>query len=212
MKTRLMLCALPLLFTAACTAPADPEETADAGSPYLAKEVVGIHMLSADRNYDKLAEALPEEFVRNTFKVSEEMDMMVHDQPEGVMYHWGKNHVVVKMGSERPFASIYKAEAVFDHMIQTSKPEMKETVAAVDSLDVVAEPAEASASETIVGLGDKAVWTPATETLHVLFNNHILNLTVETADNEATKKQRAVLMAEVLLANLTGVPAGPSEK
>jgi hypothetical protein len=250
MKTRLIY-ALPLLFATAC-APNSPDDAGDAGgtgSPYLAKEVVGVHMLSTDTNYDKLSEDLTEEFVRNTFKLGETTEVEVEDTRDGIEYSWGKNHLIVKMGGEKPFASIYTAEASFDRMFQPGAAREAEAMAArtkppvsgpatqgtgvegpgiesgkvgVDAsvlndssqhptpgITAVAAHLTAPAEDTekgeaIEGLGDKAIWEPKTETLHVLMNNHILNLTVETADREAIKKERAITLAEVLLANLTG--------
>jgi hypothetical protein len=255
MKTRLLIYALPLLFTAAC-APNNMDDAGDAGgtgSPYLAKEVVGVHLLSTDTNYDNLADDLSEEFVRGTFKVGEETEIDVEDTPDGVEYSWGKNHIVVKMGGAKPFASIYTAEAVFDRALQPAQAEAKamatQTKPAISGpatqgtgaegpgiesgkvgMDAsvlndssqhtspgetavaaqFVEPTQNTATgEAIAGIGDKAIWQPATETLHVLLNNHIMHLKVETADSETVKKQRAVTLASVLLAKLTGLHVGP---
>ncbi len=49
------------------------------------------------------------------------------------------------------------------------------------------------------GLGDKAVWDASTKTMHVLLNNHILNVRVNTSDNMAMSRQRAAILANVML-------------
>jgi hypothetical protein len=51
----------------------------------------------------------------------------------------------------------------------------------------------------VPGVGDKAVWEPAKQTIHVLYNNHIMNVMVKTTGSEATKKQQAANLAEVIL-------------
>ena len=61
-------------------------------------------------------------------------------------------------------------------------------------------PATSSRKEIAVeGIGDKAVWEPATHTLHVLYNNHIVNVQVKTNDSQATQQQRAAMIANVIL-------------
>ncbi|HEX9956763.1 MAG TPA: hypothetical protein VGA96_05900 [Fibrella sp.] len=49
------------------------------------------------------------------------------------------------------------------------------------------------------GLGDKAVWDASTKTMHVLLNNHILNVRVNTSDNMVVSRQRAAKLANVML-------------
>lgn len=51
----------------------------------------------------------------------------------------------------------------------------------------------------VMGVGDKAVWEPAKQTMHVLYNNHILNVLVKTADPENLKRQRAVTLSKVIM-------------
>jgi hypothetical protein len=256
MKTRLIAFALPLLVSASCGSPNtdDANDAAGTGSPYLAREVVGVHMLSSDANYDKLADNLTEEFVRATFKLGEDTELMVHDERAGVEYHWGKNHVHITMADERPFPSVYHAEAAFNKMYQNGKTDVMgqmgeagekaplsgpnpegtgaegpgvesgqvghDANTANDTTDhpsgetaaatIVVKPVkDTEKGEAVLGVGDKAIWEPATETLHVLLNNHILNIKVETADKEAVKQERAKVLAQVLLANMTGLKQGP---
>lgn len=49
------------------------------------------------------------------------------------------------------------------------------------------------------GVGDKAVWEPAKQTMHVLYNNHILNVLVKTSDPENLKRQRAMTLSKVIM-------------
>jgi hypothetical protein len=51
----------------------------------------------------------------------------------------------------------------------------------------------------MTGVGDKAVWEPAKSTLHVLYNNHIVNVRVQTKANEATRQQKASSLANLVL-------------
>jgi hypothetical protein len=61
------------------------------------------------------------------------------------------------------------------------------------------------------GLGDKAVWDPANRTLHVLLNNHILNVQVKTADKPAVAQQRAAILANVIFHEVVGDYYGPDD-
>ncbi|GAB3556816.1 hypothetical protein [Spirosoma fluminis] len=49
------------------------------------------------------------------------------------------------------------------------------------------------------GIGDKAVWEPAKNTLHVLYNNHIVNVGVQMKGTTAQRQQKATSLAEVIL-------------
>ena len=51
----------------------------------------------------------------------------------------------------------------------------------------------------VAEVGDKALWDAKTATLHTLYLNHIINLTVKTNQPEAEKKARAVRMAQVIV-------------
>ena len=52
-------------------------------------------------------------------------------------------------------------------------------------------------------LGDKAVWDETTGAMHVLYNNHIINVTVETKGQPETKKKQAESLAEVLIEKIS---------
>jgi len=55
------------------------------------------------------------------------------------------------------------------------------------------------AYEAVPGVGDKAVWNPTTGAMHVLYLNHIINVTVETKGKPEARKEQAQSMAEVLI-------------
>lgn len=51
----------------------------------------------------------------------------------------------------------------------------------------------------VPNIGDKAVWDETTGAMHVLYNNHIISVTVESKDKAEVRKERAQSLAEVLL-------------
>ncbi|MBD2704286.1 hypothetical protein IC229_26820 [Spirosoma sp. BT702] len=53
--------------------------------------------------------------------------------------------------------------------------------------------------EPVSGVGDKAVWDASTSQLHVLYNNHIINVTVESKGKAVEKKHQAETLSEVLI-------------
>lgn len=52
-------------------------------------------------------------------------------------------------------------------------------------------------------LGDKAVWNETTGAMHVLYNNHIISVTVETKGQSEAKKKQAESLAEVLIEKIS---------
>ncbi len=103
-----------------------------------------------------------------------------------------------EIGAEMPVAMDGRAAA------------KRDTSAATDTANTVSrvtpqaaklvEPATSQAGfVAVTGVGDKAVWETAKQTMHVLYNNHILNVRVQTADPESLKRQRAVTLAKVVL-------------
>ena len=57
--------------------------------------------------------------------------------------------------------------------------------------------------EAVANLGDKAVWNATTGAIHVLYNNHIISVMVETKDKAEVKKQRAESLADVLIEKIS---------
>lgn len=62
------------------------------------------------------------------------------------------------------------------------------------------EPAVSKGSfDAVSNVGDKAVWDASTGAMHVLYNNHIINVTVETKDKPELRKEHAKSLVEVLI-------------
>jgi hypothetical protein len=57
--------------------------------------------------------------------------------------------------------------------------------------------------EAVPNVGDKAVWDATTGALHVLYNNHIINVMVETKGKSEAKKQQAESLADVLIEKIS---------
>ena len=255
MNQSAILLSITLLGIAACR-PAPTDGANDAGgtaSPYLARQVVGVHMLSNDANYDKASNLLAEELVRGTFKLGGTTELAVEDTRQGGVFSWGKNQVEIAFATPRPYPSIYHAEHVFDRVYQNGPAATMTTVADPDMAGkgplsgpategTAAEYPAESATGTInqrdkstkndtatsisgvtaaatqltppaastrryaayPGLGDKAVWDASTKTMHILLNNHILNLRVNTADNMEVSRERAAILANVILDKIIG--------
>jgi hypothetical protein len=250
MKTSLFL--LPLAFSAltACR-PSTTDEANDAGgtaSPYLAREVVGVHMLSNDANYDEPCNYLAEEFVRGTFKLGADVTIEKSDSPKGCSFRWADNEVTVSFGSRKPYPSIYHAEYVFDKTYQPGvaqpyenterklalsgpSPEgtgaeqpaesatgiaaQRDTSAANDTATSVSRVTAAATTLTTPatsagrflaypGLGDKAVWEPSARVMHMLVNNHILNISIRTNGKPAQQQAQAAILANVIMNVVVG--------
>lgn len=58
--------------------------------------------------------------------------------------------------------------------------------------------------EAVSGVGDKAVWDATTGAMHVLYNNHIINVTVGTKDKAEVRKEHAQSLVEVLIDKIAG--------
>ena len=246
MKHAVTLFSLALLGLTSCR-PDNTDGANDAAgtaSPYLAREVVGVHMLSNDYNYDKVSTFLAEDLVRGTFNV-EGAEMDVTDTREGGTFSWGKNKVTVAFQTSRPYQSIYHAEQAFNNLYQDGTRAVPETPekpplsgpnpegtgaelpaesatgsiaqrdmsAKNDTTPSISGIKAASAQLTTPavstnrfaaypGLGDKAVWDASTKSMHVLMNNHVLNVRVNTADNATVAKERAAILANVMLDRL----------
>ncbi|MBO0949062.1 hypothetical protein [Fibrella forsythiae] len=255
MKKSAILFSITLLGMTSCR-PNVTDDANDAGgtaSPYLAKQVVGVRMLSSDAPYEKASNLLAEDLVRGTFELGGDTELEVVDEKQGGKFIWGKNEVDVSFATQRPYQSIYHAEYAFDRMYQ-NKPAAKMTMDAdpdmaekapqsgpapegtgaeqpAESATGTIEKKDASAKndtassvsrQTAVaarlvtpavttsrfaaypGLGDKAVWDASTKTMHVLLNNHILNVRVNTSDNVTMARQRAAILANVMLDEVLG--------
>lgn len=247
MKAKSVLLGLPLLCLA-CGSPTtdDANDAAGTGDPYLARQVVGVNLLTPDARYEEASHYLTEEFIRGTFKLEESVELTEASLPQGAEYHWDGNQVAFSFGNYRPFQTIYAAEAAFNKRYQPEEVAMmdampkkpylnggppsqglanewpvlsetagvkKDTVAANDSSSSVSGVTAAAVMSTtpakstgkfaaVMGAGDKAVWNPATNTLHALYNNHIINVQVKTKTSQAAAQQQAVMIANVILTEI----------
>lgn len=233
MKTKLLVLAFPVL----CLACRSTEEAGNGApgtdSPYLAKSVVGVRMLSNDVEYQKPCDMVGEEYIQHAFGVAHGTEMAEIDQPNGCEFEWGGNKVMLTFGGKKPYETIYLAEHLFDKQYQgaaaeapevseepaLSGPEPEGTAAETPATESatseqdsaaaapmpIAKPAVSkSAFVAMPGLGDKAVWDPAKNTLHILYNNHIVNITVETKDKPEVRKERAHMIGEVMIEKIVG--------
>ena len=57
-------------------------------------------------------------------------------------------------------------------------------------------------SEAIASLGDKARWNLTDNTLHLLYLNHIIHVTLKTSGSPDSQRQRAVSLAKVMIDKL----------
>lgn len=258
MKINPLLYAVPALLLSSCfqgdNAPTtdDANDAAGTASPYLAKEVAGVHMLSEDHlfGYDEPCTMLEEGFIENLIDADE---MTTLDHENGCEFHTPKGNVTVAFGGPKPYPSIYHAEYIFNKTYQgqvgqvsgqmgktgekpaISGPEPAGTGAErpaiepeggaqADVDDDASTPNDSSNSVSgvtsaatqftppavstgrfvaVSGIGDKAVWEPAKNTLHVLMNNHILSVGIQTKATPAVRQQQAVQLAGVVLNNFT---------
>lgn len=255
MKATTLLYAIPVLCLTSCfsggkaTTTDDANDAAGTGDPYLAREVTGVWMLSTDYKYDVRANSMSETFIRNIFKISEDVALEKVDTQNGFAFKSSEGTIGVSFGGPKPFPSIYHAEYVFDKLYQPKqlalttgqstagekKPPytgpmpqgtgaevpavtppgpkrdssaLNDTATTVSGITPRAtqftEPVQSQAGFVAVpGLGDKAVWDPAKKTLHVLYNNHIVNIMVQMPGNQQQLQQRARMLAAVLLSTFT---------
>ncbi len=255
MKQSAILFSIALLGMTSCrpSVTDNANDAAGTASSELARQVVGVRMLSNDALYDKASTLLAEDLVRGTFELGGDTDVEVIDDRQGGKFIWGKNEVDVSFASPRPYQSIYHAEYAFNRMYQNKraasmpaaaqsamageaalsgpapqgtgaelpaesatgavdkrdKSAMNDTATSVSRLTPASTqltpPAVSTANfAAYPGLGDKAVWDASTKTMHVLMNNHILSVRVNTADNMAVSQQRAAILANVMLERDTG--------
>ncbi|MEZ0608841.1 hypothetical protein ACAW74_10020 [Fibrella sp. WM1] len=250
MKNSILPLSLALLALASCR-PSTQDNANDAGgtaNAKLAREVVGVRMLSNDANYDEPCNYLAEEFVRNTFKLGATTEVEKVDGPRGCTFSWENNQVTVSFGSVKPYPSIYHAEYVFNKLYQPGvkqpmamtdeKPALsgpepegtaaeqpaesatgsiakRDTSAANDTANTTSRVTAAAAKLTTPaastgrflaypGLGDKAVWEPTARVMHVLLNNHILNVQVKSSAKPAQAQAQAAILANVIFNEVVG--------
>jgi hypothetical protein len=233
MKINSLLYALPVLLLTSCYdsgTDASTGNTADYGSKTLAKQVAGVNTIKSDIIYEEPCAIVDEEFLRKTFNLGEDVKLEDVSAGKGCEFEWAGNKVMLSFGGKRPFQSMFIASYQFDKLYQ-GKAKGEDDVAKADTLStatVTATPGEGVGTppdsakgeadddlpqikpavahgnyEPVMNVGDKAVWNASEGALHVLFINHIINIQVETKDKNEVKKERAKLMAEVLMERIT---------
>ena len=258
MKINPLLYAVPALLLSSCfqgdnaTPNDDANDAAGTASPFLAREVSGVWMLSEDHRfgYDEPCNMLDEGFIQNLVDANEVTTL---DYKNGCEFRTPKGNVTVAFGGPKPYPSIYHAEYIFNKQYQNQvgqvsgqmgetneKPSYhgpnpegtgaerpaieSEGGANADIDDDGSAPNDSSNSVSgitsaatkftspavstgrfvaVSGIGDKAVWEPAKNTLHVLMNNHILSIGLQTKAKPAERQQKAVQLAGVVLNQFT---------
>ncbi len=229
MKINSLLYALPVLMLTSCYntgTDASTGNTSDNGSAILAKQVTGVNMIKSDVIYEEPCAIIDEELMRKTFSLGEDVKLEDVSAGTGCEYEWAGNKVMLSFGGHRPYQSIFTAAYQFDKMYQ-GKAMGEDDVAKADTISgatVTADPNAGAgtppdsagakqdddkpkikpavahgAYEPVKNVGDKAVWNASEGALHVLYINHIINVQVETKDKNDVKKERAKLMATVLM-------------
>lgn len=257
MKTKLLWLAIPMFGLSSCffgdNAPNTDaaNDAAGTGSPYLAREVVGVWQLSTDQRfgYDEPCNTLNEGFIQEMFEIKPDEELQTIDQPNGCQFKWKEGSVSVAFGGPKPYPSIYHAEYEFDKLFQggpgqvsgqmdetsqkpsyhgpnpegtgAERPAIEPEGGAEADIDEDATANNDSSNSTsgvtsvaaqfakpvvstgrfvaYPGVGDKAVWEPSKNALHVLYNNHIINVTVQTGAKGVAAQQQASSLAKIVL-------------
>ena len=98
---------------------------------------------------------------------------------------------------DNPQAIVNSYDASQKHSTDDNQPNHSGVSAATPPLT---EPAVSKGNfEAVPNVGDKAVWDATTGAMHVLYNNHIINVTVETKDKPEVRREHAQSLAEVLI-------------
>ena len=246
MKIKSLILAFPVLCLA-CNNPSTPQDPAShtEANPIVAKEVVGVHVLTNDFNYEVPCNILDEEYIRGSFKIGETDGLEEILGKDGCEFKWGANRILLSFAGKRPFSSMNMAEYTFDRQFQNEPANVitepvdvvtEETVNGPETQGTGAErPTPSNAPETpmmddkhpehagitapvpaltekaesmgsfeaVPGVGDKAVWDPAKSAMHVLYNNHIINVVVETKEKADVRKERARTLAEVMIEKIS---------
>lgn len=96
-----------------------------------------------------------------------------------------------------PSAIVNNHDNAEQHTTDDNQPKHGGITAATPPLT---EPAVSQGNfEAVPNVGDKAVWDANTGAMHVLYNNHIINVTVETKDKPEIRKEHAQSLVEVLI-------------
>ncbi|GAB3972593.1 hypothetical protein GCM10028806_24820 [Spirosoma terrae] len=88
------------------------------GDGSIARRVSGTWLLSTDYHYQDRCNYMPEEFVRNLFKLGENVELAKHSDLNSCEFRWGSNHIGFHLESEKPFESTYQSEYHFNKLFE----------------------------------------------------------------------------------------------
>ncbi|GAB2563791.1 hypothetical protein [Spirosoma aerophilum] len=91
--------------------------TGDANSS-VAKRVSGVWLLSTDYHYMEQCNYLPEEFVRNLFKLGEDVELTKYSGRNDCELRWGSNKIGFSLESKKPFESTFQSEYFFNKLFE----------------------------------------------------------------------------------------------
>lgn len=98
--------------------PYNANEAAESGDDYLARQVVGVRLLTSDYRYERICSFVEEGFVEETFDLKPATEMNVTESMSGCRYDWEGGQIIVSFVNPNPYPSTYKAEYEFDKMYQ----------------------------------------------------------------------------------------------
>jgi hypothetical protein len=96
----------------------DTGSAAGLGDADLARRVTGVYLLSTDYHYQEPCNYLPEEFVRNLFRLGEQVKLGKYSELNSCEFRWGANKVGIRLESEKPFESVYQSEYHFNKLFE----------------------------------------------------------------------------------------------
>ncbi|GAB3035893.1 hypothetical protein [Spirosoma pulveris] len=84
----------------------------------LARRVSGTWLLSTDYRYQERCNYLPEEFVKNLFKLGEDVELEKYSGLNNCELRWGKNKIGFYLESKKPFESTFQSEYHFNKLFE----------------------------------------------------------------------------------------------
>ncbi|GAB4054407.1 hypothetical protein [Spirosoma litoris] len=103
----------------ACS-PGDKDKSSQLGegNDHLARRVTGVYLLSTDYHYQEPCNYLPEEFVKNLFKLNKEVELEKVSELNSCELRWGANKIGFYLESNKPFESVYQSEYYFNKLFE----------------------------------------------------------------------------------------------
>lgn len=94
----------------------DTGSAAGLGDAHVARRVTGVYLLSTDYHYQEPCNYLPEEFVRDLFKLGEKVELEKNSELHSCELRWGSNKIGFYLESNKPFESVYQSEYYFNKL------------------------------------------------------------------------------------------------